>query len=58
MSRRSSKLGKSINENNYDIQDIIPDCYNNEYHRNNNILNIKEKVKEELGKKKKWISSN
>ena len=58
MSRRSSKLGKSINEKNYDIHDIISDCYNNEYHRNNNILNIKEKVKEELGKKKKWISSN
>ena len=52
MSRRSSKLGKSINEKNYDVQDIISDCYNNEYHRNNNILNIKEKVKEELGKKK------
>ena len=50
--RRSSKLGKSLKENVYDIQDVEPNDYNSEYHPKENIINVKKKARENLEKQR------
>ena len=51
-SKTGRRSGKSLIENNYDIQDVMPKDYNSEFHPKENIYNIKKKAKEELEKKK------